>query len=99
MADDFDIDDNPEWDETNSRPADTIAKLQTSRVILRMTQRDFAALLGVPLATLQNWEQRRTEPDPIAKTLIDLVFDDPEGMRALLERRNGSIRAALFPAA
>ena len=90
MADDFDIDDNPEWDDTNSRPADTVAKLQTARVMLMMNQADFAALLDIPLSTLRNWEQRRTEPDAIAKTLIDLVFDDPEGMRDRLNRRRAA---------
>lgn len=90
MADDFDIDDNPEWDETNSRPADAAAKLQTARVMLMMKQADFAALLGIPVSTLQNWEQRRTEPDAIAKTLIDLIFDDPEGMRDRLSRRRAA---------
>ncbi|MFN4271587.1 MAG: helix-turn-helix domain-containing protein [Aliihoeflea sp.] len=88
MTDDFDIDDNPEWTDENSRPADDAAKLQSARAALLASQADFAALLGIPVATLQNWEQRRTEPDPVARTLIDLVFDDPEGMRArLLKRR------------
>ena len=88
MTDDFDIDDNPEWTDENSRPADDAAKLQSARAALLASQADFAGLLGIPVATLQNWEQRRTEPDPVARTLIDLVFDDPEGMRArLLKRR------------
>lgn len=90
MADDFDIDDNPEWTDENSRPADEAAKLQSARVALLMRQSDFAALLGIPVATLQNWEQRRTEPDAIARTLIDLVFDDPEGMRDRLNRRRAA---------
>ncbi|MCT7374790.1 helix-turn-helix domain-containing protein [Chelativorans salis] len=53
-----------------------------------MNQSGFAALLGIPLAALRNWEQRRTEPDATAKTLIDLIFADPKGMRERLERRN-----------
>jgi putative transcriptional regulator len=85
-----DDDDNPEWDETNSRPPLGIEKLLASRAALMLTQRDFAALLGIPVATLQNWEQRRTEPDPIAMTLIDLIFDDPHGMRERLERRRAA---------
>ena len=90
MADDFDIDYNPEWDETNTRPLDAAAKLAFARVFLEMKQRDFAALLDIPLSTLQNWEQRRTEPDAIARTLIDLVYDDPEGMRDRLNRRRAA---------
>ena len=90
MVDDLDFDDNPEWDETNTRPLDAAAKLAFVRVLLELKQRDFAALLDIPLSTLQNWEQRRTEPDPIAKTLIDLIFDDPEGMRDRLNRRRAA---------
>lgn len=90
MDEDLYDDDNPEWDETNTRPLDAAAKLQHARVFLMMTQQDFAALLGIPLATLQNWEQRRTDPDPIARTLIDLVFDDPQGMRERLEKRKAA---------
>lgn len=90
MADDFDIDDNPEWDESNSRPLDAAAKLIFVRALLGLGQTDFAALLAVPVATLRNWEQRRTEPDAVAKTLIDLIFQDPRGMRERLERRNAA---------
>ncbi|WP_163268798.1 helix-turn-helix domain-containing protein [Chelativorans alearense] len=87
---DEDWDDNPEWDESNTRPLDAPAKLNFVRALLGMNQADFAALLGIPLATLRNWEQRRTEPDATAKTLIDLIFADPQGMRERLERRNAA---------
>jgi putative transcriptional regulator len=93
MADDFakqDALDNPEWDDSNSRPIDTIGKVKVARARLLASQADFAALLGIPVATLQNWEQRRTEPDPVARTLIDLVFDDPEGMRERLLKRKAA---------
>lgn len=90
MGDDFDIDDNPEWTEENTRPLDASAKLKLARARLGMSQADFAALLGIPAATLQNWEQRRTEPDAVAKTLIDLIFDDPEELRARMMRRNAA---------
>lgn len=90
MASDLESDDNPEWTERNTRPLDSSAKLKMSRGIVDMSQPNFAALLGIPLATLQNWEQRRTEPDPIARTLIDLVFDDPQGMLERLEKRKAA---------
>ena len=47
-------------------------------------------LLGIPVATLQNWEQRRTVPDAVATTLIDLIFDDPKDMRIRMMRRNAA---------
>ena len=90
MAEDFDIEDNPEWTEENTRPLDLPAKLAFVRVLLEMNQADFAALLGIPVGTLRNWEQRRTEPDAIARTLIELVYEDPQGMRERLARRSAA---------
>lgn len=43
-----------------------------------LTQSSFASAIGVPAATIQNWEQGRTLPDPAARSLLALVADDPE---------------------
>lgn len=43
-----------------------------------------AALLGVSVATVRNWEQRRVEPDDAARTLIRLLADHPHDMHAML---------------
>ena len=90
MDDTFDIADNPEWTDQNTRPVDASGKLKLSRALLELSQGDFAALLCIPVATLQNWEQRRTIPDAVATTLIDLIFDDPEDMRIRMMRRNAA---------
>lgn len=34
--------------------------------------------------------RRRTEPDAVARTLIDLIHDDPQEMRSRLLRRNAA---------
>ncbi len=93
MAVDFatqDALDNPDWTVTPTRALEAAEKGKIARLRLELSQSDFAALLGIPVATLRNWEQRRTEPDPIARTLIDLVFDDPEGMRQRLLKRKAA---------
>jgi putative transcriptional regulator len=90
MDDNFDVADNPDWTDKNTRPLDSSGKLKLSRASLELSQDDFAALLGIPVATLQNWEQRRTVPDAVATTLIDLIFDDPKGMRTRMMRRNAA---------
>ena len=36
---------------------------------LGLSQRRFAAVIRVPVATLQNWEQGRNRPDPAAVSL------------------------------
>lgn len=78
--------DNPEWDETNTRPLDDPEKLKLARLRLDLSQTEMAALLRVPVATLRNWEQRRTKPDGPARTLIALLDKDPHGMRERLQR-------------
>ena len=51
---------------------------------LGMTQEQFAAALNIPLATLRNWEQGRTLPDPAARALLTIVAKEPEiALRAL----------------
>jgi DNA-binding transcriptional regulator YiaG/uncharacterized DUF497 family protein len=51
---------------------------------LNMTQEQFAAALGIPVATLRNWEQGRNAIDPAARSLLMLVARDPEGTLAAL---------------
>lgn len=82
--------DNPDWTTVETRPLDTAAKLHHTRILLEMSQAEFAAMLGIPVATLRNWEQRRTKPDAVAATLIDLLYDDPEGMKARLQKRKAA---------
>ena len=87
MADKMLNDDNPDWSEFTPAPLDHAAKLKATRARLSMSQAAFAALLHIPRSTLQNWEQRRTEPDAFTLTIIDLIYDDPEGMAERLKRK------------
>jgi len=57
---------------------------QDVRKKLDLTQPAFAALLGIPVATLRNWEQNRFVMDPAAQTLLKLIDREPEAaLRAL----------------
>jgi DNA-binding transcriptional regulator YiaG len=40
----------------------------------RLSQREFAEVLGIDIDTLQNWEQGRNKPDPAALNLV-MVYD------------------------
>ncbi len=49
-----------------------------------MTQVAFAEAIGVPVATLRNWEQGRVAPDPAARALLRILDREPEAaLRAL----------------
>lgn len=51
---------------------------------LGMSQAAFARTIGVPVATIRNWEQHRTGIAPAARTLLRILEREPEAaLRAL----------------
>jgi putative transcriptional regulator len=51
---------------------------------LGLSQAQFADLIRVPVPTIRNWEQGRVIPDASAKTLLTILWLEPEAsMRAL----------------
>ncbi len=44
----------------------------------RLSQGQFAALLGISVATLQNWEQGRRAPKGAARVLLQVVAKHPD---------------------
>jgi len=54
-----------------------------------LTQEQFAAALGIPVATLRNWEQGRNMIDPAARSLLLLVARDPQGTLTALKSARG----------
>jgi putative transcriptional regulator len=45
-----------------------------------LSQDEFAALLGVSVRTLQNWEQGRRKPEGAARVLLRVVSKHPEAV-------------------
>jgi putative transcriptional regulator len=76
------IEDGEDPDEEPRFEAPVLA--QDVRRKFGMTQPAFAALLGIPLATLRNWEQNRFAMDAAVRTLLRLLDREPEAaLRAL----------------
>jgi DNA-binding transcriptional regulator YiaG len=46
----------------------------------QLSQGEFAALLGISVATLQNWEQGRRTPDGPAKILLQVAAKHPDAV-------------------
>ena len=44
---------------------------------LGWSQEQFAARYRISLDVLQNWEQHRNEPDPIARNVLEMIERDP----------------------
>ena len=51
---------------------------------LNLTQEKFAAMIGVSVRTLQNWEQGHRQPEGPAKALLRVVELRPEAVLAAL---------------
>ncbi len=54
-----------------------------ARTASGLSQSQFAALMGVSVRTLQDWEQGRRQPSGAAKTLIRVAVAHPEVLREL----------------
>jgi putative transcriptional regulator len=62
--------------------------IKALRAQTQLSQPDFAALLGVEVSTLRNWEQGRREPTGPAKALLRAIRNDPKNvLRALSDPR------------
>ena len=57
--------------------------VRTIREAAQISQSQFAKLIGVNLRTLQNWEQRRTQPTGPARALLKIVASNPKAIEAL----------------
>jgi putative transcriptional regulator len=60
------------------KPAD----IKSIRGRLKMSQSEFALMIGVSVSTLQNWEQGRRRPDGPARALLKIAAENP---RAVIE--------------
>ena len=62
--------------------ADSQAKI--IRRALSLTQEEFSARYLIPLRTLQDWEQGKSEPDDPARAYLRVIATDPDGVSRAL---------------
>ena len=76
-------------DKAGNVTEDTISAEQRlsldARTQLEMTQKQFAAMLGISVRTLHDWEQGRREPSGAARTLLKIAARHPEVVRELMQ--------------
>lgn len=54
-----------------------------ARIASRLSQSQFAQLLGISVRTLQEWEQGRRQPSGAAKTLLRVAEKHPDILQEL----------------
>ena len=54
--------------------------IRAIRQRLEMSQAEFALMIGVSVATLQNWEQGRRVPEGPARALLKVVAENPKAV-------------------
>jgi putative transcriptional regulator len=56
-----------------------------------LTQEEFAARYHIPLGTLRDWEQHRSEPDQASQAYLKVIAREPDMVaRALAEGRSAA---------
>jgi putative transcriptional regulator len=56
------------------------------RANYRLTQREFAARLGISVKTLRNWEQGRRQPQGPARILLKVAAKHPKAVADVIQR-------------
>ena len=68
-----------------SEDAQPIVNVKLIRAKLGMTQEEFAKTFQLSLATIRDWEQRRSRPDQAAKTLLRVIERNPKAVEYALK--------------
>jgi len=60
--------------------------VRTIRERMALSQEEFATVFHLPLTTVQNWEQLRQQPDPVAQVLLTIIARTPDVVKEVLEK-------------
>ncbi len=61
-----------------------VPQVVQARISAGLSQTQFAALMGVSVRTLQDWEQGRRNPSGAARTLLRIAAKHPEVIRDVI---------------
>jgi putative transcriptional regulator len=62
-----------------------IPQVRVMRRALGLTQEEFAAHFHIPLGTLRDWEQGKSEPDTCARAYLRVIARNPKAVTDALE--------------
>jgi len=76
--------DNPVLSQAELEEFEPVADAKRIRRALNLTQEAFARAFHIPIGTLRDWEQHRTEPDQAARNLLKVIAAAPETVKDAL---------------
>ncbi len=77
--------DNPPLTPEQQAQLRPVPRVKTLRRALGLTQEEFAARYHIPLGTLRDWEQGRSQPDQPARAFLAVIARAPEKVAELLK--------------
>jgi DNA-binding transcriptional regulator YiaG/superfamily II DNA or RNA helicase len=87
--------DNPPLDQDRLRRMKRIPHVRNIRRELGLTQEQFATQFGIPVGTLRDWEQGRSEPDQAARAYLNSIAGGQPSRPAAAPEPDAPGRAAL----
>ena len=76
--------DNPSRSASQLAKMPRVPRVKTLRRALHLTQEQFADRYHIPLGTLRDWEQGRSEPDQPARAYLKVIARDPKAVERAL---------------
>jgi putative transcriptional regulator len=76
---------NPPRAEADLASMRRVPRVKTLRRALGLTQEEFAARYHIPLGTLRDWEQGRSEPDQPARAYLKVIACDSQAVEKALQ--------------
>ena len=77
--------DNPPMTPERQARLKRVPQVRVIRRVLRLTQEEFSSRFRIPLATLRDWEDGKSEPDQIARAYLRVIARDHEAVRRALQ--------------
>jgi putative transcriptional regulator len=77
--------DNPPITPERQARLKRVPQVKVMRRALGLTQEEFSARFRIPVGTLRDWEQGKSEPDQAARAYLTVIARDPEAVLHALE--------------
>jgi len=77
--------DNPPRTPEREKHLKRVPQVKVIRRAMHLTQEEFAARFRIPLGTLRDWEQGKTEPDQAARAYLRVIARNPKAVLEALE--------------